>query len=104
MNSGFQSAVVPSYRLLTAEQIQEIHLASLDLLESVGVRVLCEEGLQVLRDAGCQISGENIARIPGWLVEECIRSAPSRITIYNRKGEEAMRLEGASSTTAWAPT
>lgn len=94
MNAGFRSQVVPSFRLLTDEQIQEIHLASLELLESVGVRVLSDEGLQVLRAAGCQIAGENVARIPGWLVEQCIRSAPSRISIYNRKGEVAMRLEG----------
>jgi trimethylamine--corrinoid protein Co-methyltransferase len=93
MNSGFRSQVVPSFRLLTEEQIREIHLASLDLLARVGVRVLNDEGLQTLRDAGCEIAG-NVARIPGWLVEECLRRAPSRITLYNRKGEEAMRLEG----------
>jgi trimethylamine--corrinoid protein Co-methyltransferase len=38
--------------------------------------------------------GEDVIQIPNWLVEECIRTAPSRITIYNREGQEAMRLEG----------
>ena len=28
MNSGFKSQAVPSYRVLTQEQIEEIHLAS----------------------------------------------------------------------------
>ena len=94
MNSGFRSQVVPSYRLLTEEQIREIHLASLDILETVGVRVNHDEAVQMLRAAGCRVKPGNIVQIPGWLVDECIRSAPSRITIYNRRGEEAMRLEG----------
>ena len=94
MNSGFKTQCVPGYRLLTEDQIKEIHRASLEILETVGVRVPHEEGLQLLRDAGCRVKEDNIVQIPNWLVEECIRSAPSRITMYNRKGEEAMRLEG----------
>ncbi|HEX9118237.1 MAG TPA: trimethylamine methyltransferase family protein [Anaerolineae bacterium] len=94
MNSGFKSQVVPNYRLLTEEQIREIHLASLDILESVGVRVNHDEAVEMLRAAGCRVKADNVVQIPGWLVDACIRSAPSRITIYNRRGEEAMRLEG----------
>ena len=94
MNSGFKTQCVPGYRLLTEDQIKEIHRASLEILETVGVRVLHEEGVQLLRDAGCRVKGDNVVQIPNWLVEECIRSAPSRITMYNQKGEEAMRLEG----------
>lgn len=94
MNSGFRSQCVPSYRLLTEEQIKELHLATLDLLAGVGVRVLCEEGVELLRRAGCQVRDHNIVLIPPRLVEKCIRSAPPSVPIYNRKGEMAMRLEG----------
>jgi trimethylamine--corrinoid protein Co-methyltransferase len=94
MNSGFRTQCVPDYRLLTKDQIQEIHRASLEILETIGVRVSHEEAVQLLRDAGCRIKEENVVQIPNWLVEECIHSTPSRITMYNRKGEEAMRLEG----------
>jgi trimethylamine--corrinoid protein Co-methyltransferase len=94
MNSGFRTQCVPSYRLLTEEQIQEIHRASLEVLETVGVRLLHAEAVELLRDAGCRVQGSNVVQIPNWLVEECIRSAPSRITVYNQDGTEAMRLEG----------
>ena len=94
MNSGFKTQCVPGYRLLTEEQVREIHRASLEILETIGVRVLHEEGVQLLKDAGCKVKEDNIVQIPNWLVEECIRSAPSRITMYNQKEEEAMRLEG----------
>ena len=94
MHSGFKTQCVPNYRLLTEEQIKEIHRASLEVLETAGVRLLHEEAVQLLRDAGCRVKDGNIVQIPNWLVEESIRSAPSRITVYNRNGEEAMRLEG----------
>ncbi len=94
MNSGFKSQCVPCYRLLTEEQIQEIHRASLEILETIGVRLLDEEAVDLLGDAGCRVKGSNVVQIPNWLVEESIRSAPSRITIYNQEGKEAMRLEG----------
>lgn len=94
MNSDFKTQCMPGYRLLTQDHIKEIHRASLEVLETVGVRVLYEEGVQLLREAGCRVKKDNVAQIPNWLVEECIRSAPSRITVYNREGQEAMRLEG----------
>jgi trimethylamine--corrinoid protein Co-methyltransferase len=94
MNSGFRSQCVPTYRVLTEDQIKEIHRAALEILETVGVRVLDDQAIQLLRDAGCRVKGTNIVQIPNWLVEACIRDTPSRITVYNRKGAEAMRLEG----------
>lgn len=93
MNSGFKSQCVPEYRILRESQIKRIHCATLELLETVGIKILSREAREMLGDAGCQIKPGNIVRIPNWLVEDSIRSAPSRITLYNRLGEEAMRLE-----------
>ncbi|MBW1889518.1 MAG: trimethylamine methyltransferase family protein [Deltaproteobacteria bacterium] len=94
MNTGFKSQCLPTYRILTSDQIKHIHTATLELLETVGVKVMHKEARDMLAGAGCRVKPGNIVRIPNWLVEECIRSAPSRITIYNRLGQEAMRLEG----------
>ncbi|MBW2122025.1 MAG: trimethylamine methyltransferase family protein [Deltaproteobacteria bacterium] len=85
---------VPAYRVLTEDQIKEIHLATLEVLETIGVRVHNDEAVGLLRDAGCRIKEDNTVRIPNWLVEESIRTTPSSINIYNRKGEEVMRLGG----------
>jgi trimethylamine--corrinoid protein Co-methyltransferase len=94
MISGFKSQCVPSYHLLTPEQIKSIHTATLELLETVGVDVHHDEARQLLADAGCRLTGDHRVRIPNWLVEAAIQSAPSRITIYDRLGNVAMRLEG----------
>ncbi|MFX1514281.1 MAG: trimethylamine methyltransferase family protein [Promethearchaeota archaeon] len=87
----------PSYRLLTEAQIKKIHSASLNILETIGVRVSHTKGVQLLKEAGCRVKDGNIVQIPSDLVEECIRSAPSQVTIYKRNGEEAMRLEGRNN-------
>jgi trimethylamine---corrinoid protein Co-methyltransferase len=97
MGGNFTEAAKPSYRLLDEAQLREIHHATLEVLETVGVRVAHDEALQLLRDQGCRIKGKDIALIPNWLVEEGIHSAPSRITLYNREGKEAMRLEGRNN-------
>lgn len=94
MISGFKSQCVPTYQLLTPEQIKSIHTATLELLETVGVDVHHDQARQMLADAGCRLSGDHRVKIPNWLVDAAIRSAPSRITIYDRLGKVAMRLEG----------
>ncbi len=97
MNSGSKTQCAPSYRLLTENQIEEIHRASLEVLETVGVRVSHEEAVQLLREAGCRVKDGNVVQFPNWLVEESIRSAPSRITMYDQQGNEAMPLEGRNT-------
>lgn len=94
MQSGFNSQCIPQYRLLSPSQIQELHRATLEVLETVGVRVDHEQARQMFRKAGSRIKDGDIVQIPNYLVEEAIRSAPSRVTIYDRLGQEAMRLEG----------
>ncbi|MGD8882954.1 MAG: trimethylamine methyltransferase family protein, partial [Desulfobacterales bacterium] len=94
MPTGFKSRCVPTYHLLSVEQIKKIHHVTLELLESVGVRVMLPEAVHMMADAGCRVKEDNLVEIPNWMVEAAILSAPSCVTLYNRLGQEAMRLEG----------
>ena len=40
----------PRYRLLTKEQIKQIHLASLEILNTIGVKVSHKEGIKLLEE------------------------------------------------------
>ncbi len=62
MNEGFRSQCVPNYRVLTEDQIKEIHSATLEILETVGIRILDEQGLQLMKDAGCPVRKNHIIR------------------------------------------
>ncbi len=82
----------PTIRMLSDEQIQEIHNTSLDILSRTGIVMKNEAGRQLLLEAGAWESGERI-KIPPLLVMDAIASAPSRIPMHNRLGELTMPLE-----------
>ena len=81
------------YRMFTDAQLDEIHLASLEILRRTGVRVHETESLALLRDAGCVITDGNLVRFPPAVIENAIADAPSRIVLCNRTGEPRVYLE-----------
>jgi len=91
------SRTAPYYRGLTDEQCRQIHCASLEILERTGTMIHYQPAIDLLKKAGCFVEG-NRARIPAHLVEWALRTAPSRIMIYDRQGKPAMPLGDRIST------
>ncbi len=60
MNTNFKSQCLPAYRVLTHDQIKNIHYATLELLETVGVKVMHKEAVDMMADAGCRIKSDNL--------------------------------------------
>ncbi|MGB9826111.1 MAG: trimethylamine methyltransferase family protein, partial [Desulfofundulus sp.] len=85
-----------AFRTLSVRQIQEIHSASCRILNEVGVIVHHDEAKDLLEKAGAYTDGSGRTYLPDSLVEWAIRTAPSRITVYNRLGSPAMWLEGSN--------
>ena len=82
------------YRMLSEAQLDEIHLASLEILRRTGVRVYEPEALAMLREAGCTVSDETLVRFPAAVIENALQSAPSRVVLCSRTGEPRLYLEG----------
>ncbi len=93
-NANFQKTV--GLNTISYDQFEELHFASLETLERVGVKVFDEEALELLKKAGAMVDG-NLVRIPPSMVKEALASAPCRVSISNRDGECAMRLEKGRS-------
>jgi len=87
----------PYYRGMTDDQCRILHRASLDVLERTGVLVDYQPALDLLKKAGCLVENNHV-RFPSHLVEWALRTAPSRIMIYDRKGEPVMPLGDRIST------
>jgi trimethylamine--corrinoid protein Co-methyltransferase len=83
----------PAFRILTADQIEAIHDASMRILGETGVRIYEPRAITLLRDAGATVDGD-LVTIPADLVEWAVGVAPDNVTIYDRTGREAMRLGG----------
>ena len=77
---------------VTDSQLEQIHYASLEVLERTGIVVKNEEGLKLLKGAGCRVQDQRVW-IPSWLVEEALRLAPKRVAVANRLGERVLPLE-----------
>jgi trimethylamine--corrinoid protein Co-methyltransferase len=82
-------------QLLSREQIETIHFASLKILEEVGVMIQSDSALELVADAGADVDeSKKIARIPQHLVKEALVKAPSTIRLYSRDGKHDLLLEG----------
>lgn len=84
------------FRTLTEKQAEEIHLASCQILEDTGMVIHHEEAVELLRQAGAHVENGNRVYFPSFLVKQALQSAPSRVTLYNRRGEAALHLEGTN--------
>jgi len=93
MRANYQVNATTQFRVLSDDQIEEIFHSALDVLERVGTRVYGEEGLALLRDAGCLISDGDLVRIPSWLVKDALNTAPERIVVAGRDRRQRIVLE-----------
>jgi trimethylamine--corrinoid protein Co-methyltransferase len=94
MTAPGTTSCFPKYRILNSEQIDRIHAATLELLETVGVNVRHRGARDMLALAGCAVRQDGTVLIPGRLVADAIDSAPSSVFIYNRLGQKALQLAG----------
>ena len=82
-----------TWKLLTGDEIREIDLASIEILEKVGVNVRSEKALRLLKDAGADVDEHHqIAKIPGSLVQEGVKKAPSNFYLCGRNPKYDMMM------------
>lgn len=83
------------FQLISREQIERIHLASLTILEEVGVMIQSNSALKLVAEAGADVDDtKKIARIHQHLVNESLVKAPSTIKLFSRNGKQDLLLEG----------
>jgi trimethylamine--corrinoid protein Co-methyltransferase len=85
-------ALRPRLKVLSRQQALAIHTAALEILEKTGVKMEHPECLEMLAGAGGQVYDKNWIRLPAFLAEEALRSAPRQITLYDQNGNKAMPL------------
>jgi trimethylamine--corrinoid protein Co-methyltransferase len=69
--------------LLTQEQVERIHAASLEILEEVGLKVRYEPAREVFAKHGCSVDGERV-KFPRAVVEKYRKMAPPKFTFHAR--------------------
>ncbi len=89
--------VRPRLTLMNEEQMQQVHHYALQILTTTGVRVDSPAVLRLLQDkvGAARVEAGN-ARIPAEIVEWALRTAPSGIDIFDRRGGPAFRAGDGS--------
>ena len=78
---------------LTEEGVQAIHNAAMEILEDIGIEFLNAEALEIMREAGCTITGQNV-RMGRDFVMEMVAKAPSSFTLTPRNPERQLTIGG----------
>ncbi len=81
--------------LLSQDDVRQIHEATLDVIESVGVRFHSQTALDILEAHGASVDRETtVARIPGSVVEKALSTAPRGFTLGARNPDYDLPLDG----------
>lgn len=84
------------YSVLDAKQLDEIHLATLNVLERAGVIVYDDDVLQLLKSAGCEVNQKSkVAKLPRKVVDDTIKKTPHTLVLGGRdKGKDLLIERG----------
>ncbi len=84
-----------SLNILTDDEVNEIHRSTLELLDQTGVFIEDERALDCFESGGARVDRESkMVQIPPYLVEEAVRSAPSKVILAGRDPKHDIVLEG----------
>ena len=78
-------------KMLTDEQCQLFHEASVKILSETGVRFFKPEAVELLKSHGAKVDG-NLVRIPASLLDECIKSCPREFTWTGFSGQRSVNV------------
>ena len=86
---------LPPIEVLSADQVEAIHEASLQVLARAGMKVTDDEARSLLRDAGAEVDeAEQMVRFEPGLIEESMAKAPAEFTLTARNPAKSVTVGG----------
>ncbi|WP_299725388.1 trimethylamine methyltransferase family protein [uncultured Tateyamaria sp.] len=84
-----------AYNPLSPVQVEQIHRAALDALETIGLADAPPSGVEYLTSAGATLGDDGRIRFPRALVEDTIANANRSMTLHGRSPDHDLDLSGA---------
>ncbi|MDH3740399.1 MAG: trimethylamine methyltransferase family protein [Hyphomicrobiales bacterium] len=79
--------------LISQDQLEAIHEASLKVLEDLGLEIVNDEACEILRSAGAIIDGHHV-RIGREIVEQGLKTVPGQFTFHARNPDHSLIIGG----------
>lgn len=90
----------PVLDVLSYEDMDKIHAATLQVLSEVGIAINHAEARALYKAAGCDVNDQTkVVKIPPELVNECIKKSPDHFTLYSRDGKHDVKMVSDGSVT-----
>ena len=84
-----------SLHILSPEDVQRIHTATLDVIETVGVRFPSTRALDIWEAHGATVDRDTmIVKVPGHVIEDALRQAPPAYKLAARDPAQDLPLDG----------
>jgi trimethylamine--corrinoid protein Co-methyltransferase len=81
--------------ILSPEEILRIHTASLDVIETCGIRFPSKRALDLWEAHGALVDrNSSIVKVPGHIIEEALKLAPPKYDLAARNHEQDLPLDG----------
>lgn len=83
------------FEVLNQGEIEQIHAASMEILETVGIRVDYRRAREIFRQAGARVDeAEQCVYLSESLVRQALARAPAEFTLYGLDGEFQLQVGG----------
>lgn len=84
-----------SLNILSDEDVWRIHTATLEVIESVGVRFPSHKALDIWEAHGATVDRQTmVAKAPGHVIEEALKQAPPAYTLAARDPSQDLPMDG----------
>ena len=84
----------PPIEQFSEDEVEAIHLASLDVLRDTGLRVLSDEALQIYGDAGHRVTDDGVVKFDPELILEQVARAPASVVLRGRGKDREVKVGG----------
>ena len=83
----------PATEIISADEVESIHRASLRVLSEIGMDVTLPEARELMKKHGAQVDGERVRFDPA-AIEELVSHAPSSFTFHARNPDNNIHIGG----------
>jgi len=82
-----------NFKVLSDQEIVQIHEASINILENAGIMIYSKRALDILNSKGAIVDyDKKLAKISGKMVESCLKTVPKKIDLFDRYGNQYLTL------------
>ncbi len=82
--------------MFTGDELDTLHFATLDILRNTGIKIESKEAQDLFDGYGADVDyNTGLVKIPAYMIEDAIRSAPPTITLAGRNPQKDFVVEGS---------